>query len=69
MIFASSISIWMNCSSCEKLGWIILRATYFSNPAMPVGLGQVDLGHPADRDLLHQTVGSELPLCHRPAPR
>src|SRR5690348_18233980 len=35
-IFASSTSIWMNSSSSAKLGWIILRATYFSNPATPV---------------------------------
>src|ERR1041384_4774225 len=34
-ILASSTSIWMNCSSWAKLGWIILIATYFSNPAMP----------------------------------
>src|SRR4029079_4148089 len=34
-IFASSTSIWMNCSSSAKFGWIILSATYFSNPAMP----------------------------------
>src|SRR5690348_1570760 len=35
-IFASSTSIWMNCSSSAKFGWIILSATYFSNPAMPL---------------------------------
>src|SRR5678815_2982043 len=34
-ILASSTSIWMNCSSSAKFGWIILSATYFSNPAMP----------------------------------
>ena len=34
-IFASSTSIWMNCSSSAKFGWIILIATYFSNPAIP----------------------------------
>src|SRR5947208_16540031 len=35
-IFASSTSIWMNCSSSAKFGWIILSATYFSNPATPL---------------------------------
>src|SRR5215813_1109436 len=35
-IFASSTSIWMNCSSSAKFGWIILIATYFSKPAMPL---------------------------------
>src|SRR5438874_7409458 len=35
-IFASSTSIWMNCSSSAKFGWIIFSATYFSNPAMPL---------------------------------
>src|SRR6478752_1265323 len=39
-IFASSTSIWMNCSSSAKLGWIILRATYFSKPAMPFVLAR-----------------------------
>src|SRR5215468_3219971 len=39
-IFASSTSIWMNCSSSAKLGWIILSATYFSNPAMPAALAR-----------------------------
>src|SRR6476646_5747315 len=35
-ILASSTSIWMNCSSSAKFGWIILSATYFSKPAMPL---------------------------------
>src|SRR2546430_12349147 len=39
-IFASSTSIWMNCSSSAKFGWIILSATYFSNPAMPLVLAR-----------------------------
>src|ERR1700733_13131154 len=34
-IFASSTSIWMNCSSSAKFGWIIFSATYFSKPAIP----------------------------------
>src|SRR6185295_3662317 len=39
-IFASSTSIWLNCSSSAKLGWIILSATYFSNPAIPATLAR-----------------------------
>src|ERR1041385_7269534 len=39
-IFASSTSIWMNCSSSAKFGWIILSATYFSKPAMPFVLAR-----------------------------
>src|SRR5258706_3088135 len=30
----------MNWSSSAKLGWIILRATYFSKPAMPLVLAK-----------------------------
>src|SRR5262245_60537370 len=39
-IFASSTSIWMNCSSSAKFGWIILSATYFSNPAIPAAFAR-----------------------------
>src|SRR5678815_6086611 len=39
-IFASSTSIWMNWSSSAKFGWIILSATYFSNPAIPAVLAR-----------------------------
>src|SRR5687767_13765790 len=35
-IFASSTSILMNCSSSAMFGWIILSATYFSKPAIPL---------------------------------
>src|SRR5882762_5408814 len=39
-ILASSTSIWMNCSSSARFGWIILSATYFSKPAMPLVLAR-----------------------------
>src|SRR6476659_3064472 len=35
-ILASSTSMPMNASSSAKFGWIILSATYFSKPAMPL---------------------------------
>jgi hypothetical protein len=63
-IFASSTSIWMNCSSSAKFGWIILSATYFSKPGDALRLGEVNLGHSADGNLANQSVRTELALSH-----
>ena len=59
-IFASSTSIWTNCSSSREVRVDHLERDELLEAGDALGLREVDLGHAADRDLADEPIRAEL---------